>query len=53
MFVNASRVGNTGSAAIWLAFDELQPHLKKGQSVLTLGAEATAYMYGGFHYVRC
>jgi 3-oxoacyl-[acyl-carrier-protein] synthase-3 len=52
MFVNAGRVGNTGSAAIWLAFDELQPHLKKGQSVLALGAEATAYMFGGFHYVR-
>jgi 3-oxoacyl-[acyl-carrier-protein] synthase III len=52
VFVNAGRVGNTGSAAIWLAFDELQARLHAGESVLALGAEATAYMFGGFRYVR-
>ena len=52
VFVNAGRVGNTGSAAIWLAFDELQTRLHAGESVLALGAEATAYMFGGFRYVR-
>jgi 3-oxoacyl-[acyl-carrier-protein] synthase-3 len=52
VFGNAARVGNTGSAAIWLAFDELRSRLSAGQSVLALGAEATAYMFGGFHYVH-
>jgi 3-oxoacyl-[acyl-carrier-protein] synthase III len=52
VFVNAGRVGNTGSAAIWLAFDELHPRLRAGESALALGAEATAYMFGGFQYVR-
>jgi 3-oxoacyl-[acyl-carrier-protein] synthase III len=49
VFVNADTVGNTGSAAIWLALDKL---LKSGLSpqtrILALGAEATKYMYGGF-----
>ncbi len=50
-FVNADSVGNTGSAAIWLALDALRKQgLKPGQRVLTLGAEATKYMYGGFVY---
>jgi len=44
--VHADRVGNTGSAAIWLAFDEIRKSLSPGQSVLVLGAEATQYMYG-------
>lgn len=52
VFVNADRLGNTGSAAIWLAFDELQACLRGGETVLALGAEATAYMFGGFRYVR-
>ena len=52
VFGNAARVGNTGSAAIWLAFDELRARLTAGESVLALGAEATAYMFGGFHYVH-
>jgi 3-oxoacyl-[acyl-carrier-protein] synthase III len=52
VFVNAERLGNTGSAAIWLALAELRKRLKHGASVLALGAEATKYMFGGFHYVH-
>lgn len=48
-FVNASRVGNTGSAAMWLALDDLRHgELARGQRALFLGAEATKYMHGGF-----
>jgi len=52
VFVNAERLGNTGSAAIWLALAELRSSLEPGASVLALGAEATKYMFGGFHYVH-
>jgi 3-oxoacyl-[acyl-carrier-protein] synthase-3 len=52
VFVNADRLGNTGSAAIWLALAELRPSLELGASVLALGAEATKYMFGGFRYVH-
>lgn len=52
VFVNAARVGNTGSAAIWLAFAELRHCLQAGQSVQVLGAEATGHMFGGFRYVH-
>jgi 3-oxoacyl-[acyl-carrier-protein] synthase III len=52
VFVNAERLGNTGSAAIWLALAELRKQLKPGATVLALGAEATKYMFGGFHYVH-
>jgi 3-oxoacyl-[acyl-carrier-protein] synthase-3 len=52
IFVNADRIGNTGSAAIWLALAELRQRMKAGQTVLTLGAEATKYMFGGFQYVH-
>ena len=51
-FVNADKVGNTGSAAIWLALAQLRPQLSRGHRVLVLGAEATKYMYGGFLYVH-
>ena len=51
-FINAGHCGNTGSAAIWLALAQLRPQLARGSSVLALGAEATKYMYGGFHYVH-
>lgn len=51
VFVNADRLGNTGSAAIWLALAELRSRLGPGESVLALGAEATKYMFGGFLYV--
>ncbi len=50
-FVNAGRVGNTGSAAIWLALAELREgNLPTGSRAIALGAEATKYMYGGFVY---
>jgi 3-oxoacyl-[acyl-carrier-protein] synthase-3 len=52
IFVNAGRLGNTGSAAIWLALAELRSVLEPQKSVLALGAEATKYMFGGFHYVH-
>jgi 3-oxoacyl-[acyl-carrier-protein] synthase-3 len=52
LFVNAETLGNTGSAAIWLALAELRKRLRPGASVLALGAEATKYMFGGFHYVH-
>ena len=52
IFVNANHLGNTGSAAIWLALAELRSGLEPGASVLALGAEATKYMFGGFSYVH-
>ena len=52
IFVNADHLGNTGSAAIWLALAELRSHLSPGAEVLALGAEATKYMFGGFSYVH-
>lgn len=52
VFVNANRLGNTGSAAIWLALAELRSRLAPGERVLALGAEATKYMFGGFSYVH-
>lgn len=50
VFVNADRVGNTGSAAIWVALHALQGALRGGERALILGAEATKHMYGGFCY---
>ena len=48
-FVNADRVGNTGSAAIWLALDEMRGSgTWPGHCALVLGAEATKHMHGGF-----
>jgi 3-oxoacyl-[acyl-carrier-protein] synthase-3 len=52
VFVNADRVGNTGSAAMWLALAQLRPQLARGARVLALGAEATKYMFGGCLYVH-
>jgi 3-oxoacyl-[acyl-carrier-protein] synthase III len=52
VFVNAERLGNTGSAAVWLALAELRSSLEPTASVLALGAEATKYMFGGFRYVH-
>jgi 3-oxoacyl-[acyl-carrier-protein] synthase-3 len=43
-------LGNTGSAAIWLALAQLRPTLEAGRTVLALGAEATDFMFGGFRY---
>lgn len=48
--VTADRLGNTGSAAIWLALAQLRRTLTPGQTVLALGAEATDFMFGGFRY---
>jgi len=50
IIVTADRLGNTGSAAIWLALTQSRPTLKPGQTVLALGAEATDFMFGGFRY---
>ncbi len=52
VFATADRLGNLGSAAIWVSFDELlrSGALKRGQRVLILGAEASKYLYGGFVY---
>ena len=48
-FVDADRVGNTGSAAIWIALAELrEAGLRSATRTLVLGAEATKYMHGGF-----
>ena len=52
VFVNADRIGNTGSAAIWLALAELREGMSDGQTAVVLGAEATKYMFGGFLYVH-
>jgi 3-oxoacyl-[acyl-carrier-protein] synthase III len=53
LFNVASRIGNTGSAAIWTAFAMLrEAGLDPGDHVLVLGAEATKYFYGGFTYVH-
>lgn len=52
--VDADRLGNLGSAAIWVSFDRLRRsgRLKCGDKVLVLGAEATKYLYGGFVYTH-
>lgn len=52
IFVNADRIGNTGSAAIWLALTELRTRLRHGERVWVLGAEATKHMFGGMLYVH-
>jgi 3-oxoacyl-[acyl-carrier-protein] synthase III len=53
IFVNADRNGNTGSAAIWIAFAELRAGgLAPEAHVLALGAEASKFIYGGFAYVH-
>ena len=53
IFVNADRLGNCGSAAIWIALAELRSaSLAQGARVLALGAEASKFIYGGFAYVH-
>ena len=54
VFTTADRLGNLGSAAIWVTFDELRRSgaLEQGQRVLILGAEASKYLYGGFVYTH-
>lgn len=50
IIVDADKLGNLGSAAIWVSLDRLRQsgRLKEGDKVLVLGAEATKYLYGGF-----
>jgi 3-oxoacyl-[acyl-carrier-protein] synthase III len=51
VIVHADRVGNTGSAAIWLALDEARRRVfTPGESAIILGAESTNYSFGGFVY---
>jgi 3-oxoacyl-[acyl-carrier-protein] synthase-3 len=52
VFVTADRLGNLGSAAIWVSLDMLRRsgRLAKGQRVLVLGAEASKFLFGGFIY---
>lgn len=50
MFVQADRIGNTGSAAIWIALDSVRHNAAPGQQIVILGAEASKHMYGGFAY---
>lgn len=52
VFVIADRLGNLGSASIWVALNRLRRsgQLQRGQRVLVLGAEASKYLYGGFVY---
>jgi 3-oxoacyl-[acyl-carrier-protein] synthase III len=49
--VNAHRLGNTGSAAIWLSFDDWLT-TAQDSNLLVLGAEASKFMFGGFVYAR-
>lgn len=51
-FVNADRVGNTGSAAIWIALDALRGEARTGDMAIVLGAEASKFMFGGFAYTH-
>jgi len=51
VIVHADRVGNTGSAAIWLALDEARRRVfTPGESAIILGVESTNYSFGGFVY---
>ena len=52
VFVNADRIGNTGSAAIWIALSMLREGMTANQTAIALGAEATKYMHGGFAYAH-
>lgn len=49
IFINADRVGDTGSAALCLALDEMNKRklIKKGNIVMMVGAEASKWTYGG------
>ena len=50
IFVQADRIGNTGSAAMWIALDTLRKDAKSGEVIVALGAEASKHMFGGFAY---
>jgi len=50
MFLQADRIGNTGSAAIWIALDTMRRTAGPDEQIVVLGAEASKHMYGGFAY---
>ena len=50
VFVQADKIGNTGSAAIWIALDTLRAKAAPGEDIVVLGAEASKHMFGGFAY---
>jgi 3-oxoacyl-[acyl-carrier-protein] synthase-3 len=52
--VTADRLGNLGSAAIWVSLHQIRTagRLRPGDRVLVLGAESTKYMFGGFVYTH-
>lgn len=50
VFVQADRIGNTGSAAIWIALDTLRAKIDVDDTIVVLGAEASKHMFGGFAY---
>ena len=54
VWIDADRIGNLGSASIWVSLDRARRsgRLRHGDSVLVLGAEATKYLFGGFVYVH-
>jgi 3-oxoacyl-[acyl-carrier-protein] synthase III len=52
-FATGHRLGNTGSAAMWLSLSMLrESNPAAGTRALALGAEATGYFHGGFLYVH-
>lgn len=53
-YVNGERVGNLGSASMWVALHELRGSglLAPGDRVLAVGIEMSTHMYGGFVYVH-
>src|SRR5260370_38289119 len=48
--VTADRLGNTGTAPIWPPLLQMSPTLEPGDTVLSLGAQATAFIFPGFPY---
>jgi 3-oxoacyl-[acyl-carrier-protein] synthase III len=54
LYGNGHRVGNLGSASIWVALHHLRQDviLHSGERVAFLGAEATQHTYGGFALVK-
>lgn len=52
--VDGDKVGNLGSASIWVALHRLRASagLKENETVLVLGAESTKYLFGGFLYIH-
>lgn len=51
---SACHVGNTGSAAIWIALDVMRKEkvVSERTNTAVLGAEATKFLFGGFLYIE-